>query len=106
MDAGTYTFVLEAKAHSQNDNDAVSKIQKPVITATYYPSSYGQVIALVSSDEAPVFESSSYVGNPDGGDGFDASTYQVDLRELELRVLKTRLEAERAEKELLEAMLR
>jgi hypothetical protein len=106
MEAGTYSFVFEARAHPLNGASAVSVVQRPSITATYYPTSYGQVTEIVSTAEAASFQSTSYVGSPTGDESFDTPVYEVDLRELELKALKTRLEAERAEKELLEAMLR
>jgi hypothetical protein len=106
VEAGTYSFVFEARPHLSNGASAVSTILRPSITALYYPTSYGQVTEIVSTTEAASFQSANYVGSPDGEESLDTPVYQVDLRELELQALQSRLEAERAEKELLEAMLR
>ena len=105
-EAGTYSFVFEARAHPLNGASAVSVVQRPSITATYYPTSYGQVTEIVSAADAASFQSTSYVGSQTGEASFETPVYEVDLRELELKAIRTRLEAEQAERELLEAMLR
>ncbi|MGD8921777.1 MAG: hypothetical protein PVH24_00895 [Candidatus Zixiibacteriota bacterium] len=106
--AGTYTFVLEAQAHPENDETAETSIELPNIFATYYPTSYGSVTTMVSSAEAFDFRSATPVttsntaATPAGSEQY----YQVDLRELELKAAQARAEAERAERQLLEARLR
>jgi hypothetical protein len=106
--AGTHTFYLEAQAHVDNGDGAVTTLQRPHITATYIPSSYGTVTGFAGANSARGFGSAEPVGDL-GNKGADAKAddlYRFDLRELELQVLEARLAAEKAEKALLQAKLR
>jgi hypothetical protein len=78
------------------------------LTATYYPTSYGSVATVVSSAETGEFPSAAAV-NVDA-DPTDPATlgngevlYEVDLRDLELKLARANAEAERARRELEEA---
>jgi hypothetical protein len=104
--AGQYEFYLEAQPHPDNDVDAVTGILNPQLTISYYPSSYGPISAPVASAEALRFDVATPVGLSRTGTAQSTDTetyYQVDLRELELRALRARAEAERVERLLLEA---
>lgn len=79
--AGAYTFRLEARAGEENSDGATGTLSQSFITATFYPTSYGSV-------NMP--------------SGFGSRT---DLRDLELRAARLRADAERAQRELLEARL-
>jgi hypothetical protein len=108
--AGAHAFYLEAMAHPENGDDAVTTIEQPYIIATYYPTSYGSVVGLASAEDARQFDEAVPVGAINAlGDPVGSPSeqlYRVDLRELELKAMRARLEAEKAEKELLEARLR
>jgi hypothetical protein len=74
----------------------------------YYPTSYGTVTSLVSSDDAGNFHDAQAVHITDAvatGNEMPGDVYEVDLRELELKAAKARAEAEKAEKELYQAQL-
>lgn len=104
LSAGTYTFRLEGMPSGTGIGRAVS-IFFPCITAVYYPTAYGPVTAIVSSDQEHLFEKVSSEMSPVAVDGTSLSSTQVrtvDLRELELRATRTRLAAERAQREFLE----
>jgi hypothetical protein len=79
-----------------------------MITATYYPISYGPVGVSATGKEitqfieaVPQLVSGSGPTNPGG----PQMVYRVDLRELELKAAKAQAEAERAQRELSEARL-
>jgi hypothetical protein len=104
--AGTYTFRLEGASVL---GTSTNQIDGAVITATYFPTSYGSVSTVASQEEASDFVSAapapkSHNANAKAGLVSDPSDhYYVDLRELELRVARKEAEAERARRELLEA---
>jgi hypothetical protein len=75
----------------------------PIITALYIPVSYGTVGTFATESSGFVSANSELSETP--VDGSKQQLYKIDLRELELRAARERLEAERAEKELLEALL-
>ncbi|MEW5702778.1 MAG: hypothetical protein AB1792_11185 [Candidatus Zixiibacteriota bacterium] len=83
--AGTYEYRLEGKAHPDNAVGAVSRCFYRGITATFHPTSYGSVVVPMAAQ----------VGNPATG-----GSTEVDLRELEIRTLRARIEAERLAREL------
>lgn len=104
-DPGTYVFRLEGLDGSgEGDKWAWN----PVITATYFPTSYGAVSTFVTAAEAIQFESvvtEDAYGDNEQADGAIRTVYRVDLRQLELDAARARVEAERAARELLEAQL-
>ncbi len=95
--AGTYTFRVEGRTHPSNSSGVVAKVWSAWMTAIYIPTSYGVVENIVTdpgdypSAEAITFEDR---------DGVSQSVYKVDLRDLEIRATRARLEAERLEREL------
>jgi hypothetical protein len=107
--AGTYTFRLKGYAGYANCGGVgySVKAHHPTLMATYYPTSYGSVATLVSSNEVGQFDKSEAVSVPTGPDGKGPATtmYQVDLRELELKAARLRAETEKAERELAEAKM-
>ncbi len=108
--AGTYTFRLEARAFTSNSSGAISDMNNSLITAMFFPTSYGAVKTLVSTGGASGFSDAEQVTvtpSPDGDAGeLGSVAYRVDLRELELNAARLKFEAERAQKELLEAKLK
>ena len=102
--AGTYTYRLEALDQTLNCS---KYIWNPVITATYFPTSYGTVSAIVTSTEAGDFDNAEQIipasNGPDKSVG--ETGYRVDLRELELKAARARAAALEAEKELMEAQM-
>lgn len=104
--AGSYTFRLEAMLGAGS-----ASAFYPTLTAIYFPTSYGSVATMVSSQEAAEFESATLAkANEDGTAKVTGATqtdmYKVDLRELELKVAKSRIETERLGRELAEARLK
>ena len=108
--AGTYTFRLEAYGHQSES--LVNYLFDPTITATYYPTSYGEVTTAVTQEEANQFSNvqrTTSAGQP-GPTGAlqpagSSESLLVDLRELELRDAKARALAEKAHRQLIEARL-
>jgi hypothetical protein len=102
--AGTYTFRLEA--HGVQNVTLANYLYNPTITATFYPSSYGSVTTAVTPEEASQFsdvQRTVSLGQlPQEGSSEGAL---VDLRELELRATQARLQAERAQRQLMESRL-
>jgi len=101
--AGSYQFRFEAKDATTGGG---KRFSNPVITAIYFPTSYGPVNAFVSSAEASEFENAEAVtmnGQAHAGSASSESAYLVDLRELELKAARAQAEAERANRELLDA---
>jgi hypothetical protein len=108
--AGTYTFRLEA-CGNQNES-LLTYFYNPTIAATFCPTGYGTVATAVTPEEASRFSNvqrttSAGQLSPTGdlqptGSGESAL---VDLRELELRATQERLEAEQAQRRLIEARL-
>lgn len=97
--AGTYTFRLEAAEVSGNASGNTCNVYQTLLRAVYYPTSYGNVITTVLNPSG--FEDVETVQpNLEAGDLETSSAYQVNLRELEIKALKARLAAEKAEYEL------
>jgi hypothetical protein len=102
--AGLYTFRLEARG-AQSEY-LTNTLFSPIITATFYPTSYGSVTTAVTAEEASRFSDVQRVASPDPLEPQGAGeAIVVDLRELELRAAQERTEAERAERRLLEARI-
>lgn len=102
LPAGSHTFEIIGNGYTSNNALASVGVNTANILATYQPTGYGGVDALVA--DASGFEHSNSVrqsiGEPLTG---QATFYEVDLRELELRAARTQLEAEKAKRALLEA---
>jgi hypothetical protein len=101
--AGTYTFYFQGWNHL---NATAVYAWDPTLTALFAPTSYGSVVTSATAAELPQFERvtpTSSVGN--GPDQPAVSGSLVDLRELELRATRIRLQAEQAERQLIEARL-
>jgi len=100
--AGTYTFRLEGKKYDGGGN-GVARCVHSVLTAIYYPTSYGGITTVQAmAGDAPSAESTpladpAVMSQPQGGD--------LDLGHLELRLARAEAEAGRAQRELLEAEL-
>ena len=90
--SGTYEFRLEAV----KGGVGISSLVNPVITATYYPTSYGSVVS--SATTGPQSGSDRGFASMGAGPGNAGSV--VDLRDLELQALRTRAAADRAQEEL------
>ncbi len=107
--AGTYTFRMEGETVNGGGGASAASWDH-IMTATYYPTAYGGVVTAVAADQAGQFEQATPVPSRETpGMTKVASTeqmYQVDLRELELKVAKTRAEAEKAQRELLQAQMK
>ncbi len=105
--AGSYTFRLESRLNAPLGAGASVYAQHSILTATYYPTSYGSVVALVPPGEAGRFDNAEAVSVPTGpgAEGSSETMYQVDLRDLELRAAKATAEAERLKRELAEAKM-
>ena len=101
---GVYTFRLEARG-AQGES-LTNTLFSPIITATFYPTSYGSVTTAVTPEEAGRFTQVPRVASPYPREREGPGEWlQVYLRELELRAAQERVEAERAERRLLEARL-
>jgi hypothetical protein len=92
--AGSYTFRMEAAQGSGNAGDAITRVSQSILTAVYYPTSYGDAQTAASPSEASDFSQATQLPADEGG-GF-----RVDLRELELRAARLRVAAQEAELEL------
>lgn len=104
VSAGSGTYEVIGNAYTSNAVGAGTAVWSANILATYQPTSYGGVDALVAN--AAGFEHSSEArqigGLPETG---DAIFYEVDLRELEVKAARAQAEAEKARRELVEARL-
>ncbi|PWB68509.1 hypothetical protein C3F09_11525 [candidate division GN15 bacterium] len=107
--AGSYTFRLEAMEYPTNGAGANTICYHPMLTAVYLPTSYGTVNTFLSAAQRGEFETSEAVATDTPAGPADPSgqqtLYQVDLRELEMRAVKAQAEAERMQRELMEARL-
>ena len=102
--AGSYTFRLEGLAFSGNGSGAATYINNPVISAVFYPTSYGSVASAVNFSETGEFEDVKVETLPDGNEVEKGGTvYTVNLQELELKAKEARLRAQEAYIEQLEA---
>lgn len=99
---GMYTFHLVG--YSEAALPASGSYQDPMLTATYFPTAYGAVTRVVSSQEASQFSNREAMPSRQTGVQSEPG-FTVDLRELELRAAQTRAAAEQAEKELLKAKM-
>jgi hypothetical protein len=104
--AVTKTFYMNA---GRGYADGIAYIFLPKIQLVFYPTSYGTVTSTVSTAEAAQFDEAADViigggssGAPQTNDGYK----NVDLRELELKALRTAAQAEKAQRELEEARTR
>jgi hypothetical protein len=97
--AGEHTFLLEASQQAANGVGAVTRVAQSMLTAVFYPTSYGDVNTVVSNSEAAAFEQATALSGESGGEGYSI----VNLRELEREAARLRTEAEKAEQALLEA---
>jgi hypothetical protein len=105
-DSGTYTFYLEGLANPANKEDAVTILQGAVVTANYFPTSYGTVSSIVASSEAFKFnstESADAWAKTVPVETSGSPYYQVDLRELEEEAARLKAAADEAERRLREA---
>lgn len=105
--AGTYKYYFLATRGAYTSGTAT--ILYPKLDLIYIPSSYGTVSSIVPGSEAVNFDKAELINTLTGDVAPYTPTesfYKVDLRELELKAARAREEAERAEKELLEAKLR
>jgi hypothetical protein len=99
--AGSHTYLLEGAQAAVNGLGAVTRVTNIIMTATFYPTAYDTVAAVVSEADAAQFE----VARPIAGPGGETS-YRVDLRELEAKAARLRAAAEKAELELFLAQAR
>ena len=79
------------------------------LTATYYPTSYGSNVLIVSSSEARQFDNAELVNDaasPASPESGSEQMYKVDVRELELKVAKAEAETQKARTALAEARLK
>jgi hypothetical protein len=102
--AGTYSFRLEGFA-AQNEA-LVNYIYRPLITATYYPTSYGAVVNAPALAEAGPSDARG-LARPAGNGPVQSDVPGVteDLRDLELQAARAKADAEQAERRVLEARL-
>jgi len=91
--AGTYTFRLEGQKLGLGN----AKAEVAMLTARYYPTSYGDVTALAPSPGDHPEATAVTVENPDGS---SSTVYKMDLRYYELEAQKARIRMLEAEKEL------
>ena len=100
--AGTYTFRLEGEATSTaHTTNAINA----TVTALYIPTGYDEVKSYVSDPAG--FENAIPVEiSTDDNADVKGTMYEVDLRELEIKALRVRAEALKAERDLYEAQLR
>jgi hypothetical protein len=90
--AGMYTFQMEAAQNASNGAGAITKVGQSIITATFFPTGYGDANTIVEAAEALDFATARPAA--------DGIGFRVDLRELEIRALKARAAAQEAELEL------
>lgn len=106
--AGTYTFRVEVNRDVISTGATVN-FGWPILTATFYTTSYGAVNTIVASGEAGDFEHAEAVQvdltdiGSLGESGVIETLYKVDLRELEVRAARAEAAAQEAMRDLLEA---
>ena len=93
--AGSYTFRLEGKESTYNGTDADVYVQRPCATVLYIPTSYNAVKSYVSDPNGFKDAKMVTIENPENKNE-TKTLYEVDLRELELKVEKR--ESERLSK--------
>ena len=89
--AGTHTFRLKGEAYSGNAAGSIVYIEDAQLMATYYPTSYGTVVSPVAS--AAGFDRAVPITTTNRITGQSETSYQVDLRELELKAKEARIQA-------------
>jgi hypothetical protein len=108
--AGTYAFRFEASQVGGNGSGSSTNIYMTQLRAAYYSTSYGAVNASVPQAEAYQFESinlkTGLLDQSDENTSQSETFYNVDLRDLEIKAMKARVEADKAERELLEAQMK
>lgn len=106
--AGTYTFRLIGGFFGNCLDERHAYLENFRLQATFYPTSYGSVQAIVSSSEAGQFETVRTISIPSGPDrkGPGTPMYQVDLRDLELKAARAQAEADRLQRQLAEERLK
>lgn len=103
--AGTYTFRIEGRELSVTGSGNVLSIW-PRLTATFFPTAYGSTVTGVSIAESGEFEQSvrsiaaSDAGGAKPGTMTHSETAMVDLRELEMRVLRAEAATAKAVRDL------
>jgi hypothetical protein len=99
---GTYTFRLEGEATSTaHTTNAINA----TVTALYIPSGYDEVKSYVF-DPAGFENAVPLEVATDRNPALTETMYEVDLRELEMKALRARAEALKAERDLYDAQLR
>lgn len=98
--AGTHTFRVEGIAYASNGSGAITRTTGAWMLATYYPTSYGSVATVAAN---PGDYDNARTQSVEDQDGNITTVYEVDLRDLEIRATRARLEAERLERELAQA---
>ena len=93
--AGSHTFLLEAAQQTGNGVGSVTRVGYPILTATYFPTSYGAVSTVVAAGEAGEFQDAQPAIGESTGD-----YYRVDLRELERRARSLKDELHQVEAEI------
>lgn len=93
--AGTHTFLLEAALQVGNGVGSVARVAYPILTATYFSTSYGSVSTIIQGSEIGAFESARRMS-----DEFGLDWYEVDLRELEQKAIRLRNELNQVEQQI------
>ena len=89
--------------NSTNGSGAGVYIYDPILVATFYPTSYGNVNTYVSSSETGEFDDVTVETVTGREEGNGMAVYKVNLRELELKAKEARLRAQEAYIQQLEA---
>jgi len=104
--AGTYTFRLEA---SHPPGNGTANMWHAVITARYFPRSYGAVAAVTASRDVDEFDAAravrSNAGAQNGTEGTSEQFFEVDLRELELKLARAEAVTHKAKADLISAQM-
>ncbi len=93
--AGTHTFLLEGALQLGNGVGSVARVAYPILTATYFSTSYGSVSTIIPGSEIGDFESARRMS-----DDFGPDQYKVDLRELEQKAIRLRKELNQVEQQI------
>lgn len=93
--AGTHTFLLEGALQLGNGVGSVARVAYPILTATYFSTSYGSVSTIIPGSEIGDFESARRMS-----DEFGPDQYKVDLRELEQKAIRLRKELNQVEQQI------
>lgn len=104
--AGTYTIYLNA---FRGYTGGAAEVWYSRFVLTYYPTSYGIVSTLLTQSDAAGYSNPTMVEglkSPALSNAQTTPLYEVDLRELELKVAKAEAETEKAKRELMEAKLK